>query len=122
MEAKHKSDLEDPRDETQAFEEMEQALSYEEFRKWRPSWTRKLRRNTEYIIFLAGIFLAERCSLARLQALGRLLGVISYRILRKERGIALLQLTEVYPELSLHERKTWCRECFTHFGQLFTKS
>ena len=99
-------------------QELAKALSYEQFRKWRPSWTRKLRREMEYLVYLGGLWLAERCSLERLQFLGGMLGQFVHVLLYKERGIVLFQLEQVFPELSPEERRVWCRECFGHFGQL----
>ena len=97
-------------------QELAKALSYEQFRKWRPSWTRKLRREMEYLVYLGGLWLAERCSLERLQFLGEMLGRFVHMLLYKERGIVLFQLEQVFPELSSKERRTWCRECFGHSG------
>ena len=107
--------------ETSDLRELEQALHYEEFRKHRPSSTRFLRRNAEYLIYLAGFWLADRFNLKRLQTGGKVIGKLAYRLFPKERGIALMQLSKIYPELSPEERDSWCLECFMHFGQLLTE-
>ena len=107
--------------ETSDLRELEQVLHYEEFRKHRPSSTRFLRRNAEYLIYLAGFWLADRFNLKRLQTGGKVIGKLAYRLFPKERGIALMQLSKIYPELSPEERDSWCRECFMHFGQLLTE-
>ena len=32
-----------------------------------------------------------------------------------------MQLGKIHPELSPAQRESWCRECFSHFGQLLTE-
>jgi KDO2-lipid IV(A) lauroyltransferase len=107
--------------ETAELKDLEQALHYEEFRKHRPSSTRIFRRNAEYLLYLLGTWLADRFELKHLQVAGRFIGKLAYRFFPKERGIALMQLGKIHPELSPAQRESWCRECFSHFGQLLTE-
>ena len=107
--------------ETAELKDLEQALHYEEFRKHRPDSTRIFRRNAEYLLYLLGTWLADRFELKHLQVAGRFIGKLAYRFFPKERGIALMQLGKIHPELSPAQRESWCRECFSHFGQLLTE-
>ena len=107
--------------ESAELKDLEQALHYEEFRKHRPSSTRIFRRNAEYLLYLLGTWLADRFELKHLQVAGRFIGKLAYRFFPKERGIALMQLGKIHPELSPSQRESWCRECFSHFGQLLTE-
>ncbi|MDP6382558.1 MAG: lysophospholipid acyltransferase family protein [SAR324 cluster bacterium] len=107
--------------ESAELKDLEQALHYEEFRKHRPDSTRIFRRNAEYLLYLLGTWLADRFELKHLQLAGRFIGKLAYRFFPKERGIALMQLGKIHPELSPAQRESWCRECFSHFGQLLTE-
>jgi KDO2-lipid IV(A) lauroyltransferase len=47
---------------------------------------------------------------------GRALGAIAFRLLRYERGVALANLTRVYPALTERERRALARRCFVQLG------
>ena len=92
-------------------------ISYAEFKKRRPPWTLRFRRNVEYRLFRFGLFLGRTLSLPQLQRLGKGLGQFAYWILRKDRGIVEKQLEMLFPEISLEQRTIWTKNCFYHFGQ-----
>ena len=92
--------------------------TYDEFKKNRPVWTTSLRRGLEYAMFRFGLLLGKKLSLRWLQKIGRGVGGIGYKVLRKDRGIVEKQLELIFPELDAYERKKWTKECFSHFGQM----
>ncbi|MGK5092661.1 hypothetical protein WDW89_11690 [Deltaproteobacteria bacterium TL4] len=92
-------------------------FSYTEFKKKRPQWTTRVRRNLEYFVFCFGLFLGRKFSLERLQGLGRGLGKLAYHVLRKDRGIVEKQLAWIFPEIPLKQQQQWAYACFLHFGQ-----
>ena len=96
----------------------ESEISYQAFKKTKPSWTKKGRRNLEYYALLAGIGLGKRLSLQNLQKLGRGVGKMAYHLLKKDRGIVAQQLALAFPDISEQQRQQWTRECFLHFGQM----
>ena len=92
--------------------------TYDEFKKNRPVWTTSLRRGVEYAVFRFGLFLGKKLSLPQLQKMGRGVGSLGYKVLRKDRGIVEKQLELIFPELDAVQRKQWTQECFSHFGQM----
>ena len=92
--------------------------TYDEFKKNRPVWTTSLRRGVEYAVFRFGLFLGKKLSLPQLQKMGRGVGSLGYKVLRKDRGIVEKQLELIFPELDAAQRKQWTQECFSHFGQM----
>lgn len=93
-------------------------VSYQAFKKKRPRWTKKVRRDLEYYALLGGIALGKRFTFDQLQRFGRGIGRVAYLLLKKDRGIVEKQLAMVFPESSETERKAWASQCFLHFGQL----
>jgi len=93
--------------------------NYDEFRKNRPVWTTSARRSIEYILFLFGMILGKKFSVKTLQKLGSVLGSFAYKVLRKDRGIVEKQLELIFPDIDFYLRKSWAKECFKHFGQMF---
>ncbi len=93
-------------------------ISYQSFNKKRSLWRKKLQRNLEYQILRLGAFLGRNLPFHTLQNLGKGLGWLAYRVLKKERSIIEQQLGWVFPDISLQQRDQWTRECFLHFGRL----
>ena len=71
--------------------------TYDEFKKNRPAWTTSIRRGLEYILFRLGLYLGKKLSISQLQKLGQGIGSFAYRVLRKDRGIAIKQLKMIFP-------------------------
>jgi Kdo2-lipid IVA lauroyltransferase/acyltransferase len=92
-------------------------ISYHQFKKKRPRWTTRIRRELEYQFFRFASFLGRNLSLEQLQWLGRGLGRLTYIVLKKDRGICEKQLEWVFPEVEETQRQQWIHECFLHFGQ-----
>ena len=92
--------------------------TYDEFKKNRAVWTASLRHGIEYAVFRFGLFLGKKLSLLQLQKIGRGVGSVGYKVLRKDRGIIEKQLELIFPELDAAKRKQWTQDCFTHFGQM----
>jgi KDO2-lipid IV(A) lauroyltransferase len=100
---------------------MSDSLSYADFRKKKPKWSARFRRELEFQAFRGGLWLGRQLSLPQLQSLGKGLGWIAYHVMKKDRGVAELQLAKVFPEKPDAERAQWVRQCFAHFGQLLTE-
>ncbi|MBF0286588.1 MAG: lysophospholipid acyltransferase family protein [SAR324 cluster bacterium] len=96
----------------------QEEISYDAFKKKRPSWTKTTRRNIEYYALLGGVKLGNQLSFEKLQWCGRCLGRIAYHLLKKDRGIVEQQLAIVFPTVSVAQRNQWAYDCFLHFGQM----
>lgn len=92
-------------------------ISYHQFKKKRPKWTKRWRRSLEFYLLKLLIALGQKISLEKLQMMGRALGHLAYYVLKKDKGIIIQQLSMVFPDLNELDRERWARQCFLHFGQ-----
>ncbi|MBF0238275.1 MAG: hypothetical protein HQM12_11265 [SAR324 cluster bacterium] len=92
-------------------------VSYEQFKKKRPKWTLRFRRNIEFAFFCFFEKIGNTYSLKTLQKAGKIIGLLAFILLKKDRGIAEKQLSLVFPELSSEQIRQCTKDCFMHFGQ-----
>ena len=82
---------------------------YKAFSIHHPASLKPLRQGLVYLLARGLLFLAARLSLPRLQALGRALGSLAYRVDARQRNLSLVQLELALPGLSATERKVVAR-------------
>jgi KDO2-lipid IV(A) lauroyltransferase len=79
---------------------------------------RRLKHWLEYQGVLFLLFLAQTLPLAIMLALGRLLGKLTFSILRIRRRVALENLAHAFPEKPAAELKTIARRSYEKFGMM----
>ena len=92
---------------------------YKKFKKNKSGWSKKIRRDIEFIIFIFGSWVAKFFPIEKLQSFGKFIGRIIFILNTKEKGIIMMQLKKIFPNLNIQERKIWTLKCFNNFGQLF---
>lgn len=97
---------------------MQPADPYQEFKKRRNRWTKRVRRDLEYGFVCFFAWLGKSLGLERMQWLGRLVGNLAFHVLKKDRGIAEKNLSMVFADKPEAERQQLTRECFRNFGSL----
>ena len=89
---------------------------YKPFSMRHSSSLKPLRQGVVYGIVRALLLVTERLSLRRLQALGRALGRLAYRLAGKQRRLCHVQLALALPHLPEAERTRIARACMEHQG------
>ena len=89
---------------------------YKAFSIHHPASLKPLRQGAVYALVRGLMVVAGRLSLARLQALGRLLGRLVYRLSERQRRLCHLQLAMALPELSKAERVHIARRSLENQG------
>ncbi|MDH4248666.1 MAG: hypothetical protein OEW39_12725, partial [Deltaproteobacteria bacterium] len=80
-------------------------------KRWQP-----LRRWLEFALARTVLGVTRWLPIAALQALGRALGTLAYRLAAKQRGICRYQMALALPTLAELEREALIQSCFRHFG------
>ncbi len=89
---------------------------YKAFSIHHPASLKPLRQGLVYLLVRGLLFLAGRLSLPRLQALGRVLGRLVYRLDARQRRLSRVQLELALPELTAPERAAMARRCMEGQG------
>jgi Kdo2-lipid IVA lauroyltransferase/acyltransferase len=89
---------------------------YKAFSIHHPASLKPVRQGLVYLLTRGLLFLAGRLSLPRLQALGRVLGRLVYRLDGRQRNLSRLQLGMAFPDWSAAERDRVARESLAGQG------
>lgn len=80
-------------------------------------WTKRLKRGLRYVAIRLALAVVAGLPLEVAADFGRALGGLAFRLLGRQRRLALEGLQRAFPGLAETERVTLARTCFRHLGQ-----
>jgi KDO2-lipid IV(A) lauroyltransferase len=80
-------------------------------------WPKRIKRTARYVVLRLGLAVVAGLPLDVAADFGRVLGTLAFRLLGKQRRLALEGLAQAFPDMAESERVSLARACFRHLGR-----